>query len=71
MKWPRWTLALIVVVLLLGCLGLAFPADLLIALTLGWAFYLHRVIPQVHLNVSGMSPRSSAWSGSSWDCTPS
>ena len=55
MKWLRWILAPIVALVLLVCMGLAFPIDLLIAVTLGWAFYLYRVVPQVHINGNGVA----------------
>jgi prepilin-type processing-associated H-X9-DG protein len=56
MRWLGCTLfSICVLLLLLSCLGIFFPADLLIAVTLGWAFYLYRVIPQVHINGNGVA----------------
>jgi len=53
MKWLGWTVVSLLVFLLLAGMGLIFPIDLLIAVALGWAFYLYRVIPQVHISGNG------------------
>jgi hypothetical protein len=45
----------LVLVLLLGCLGFAAPADFLFAVFLGWAFYLVRVVPQSRVNPGGLA----------------
>jgi len=41
--------------LLLSCLGFGVPIDILLALVAGWAFYLARVLPQLHVNWSGIA----------------
>ncbi len=40
-------------ILLLFCLGCLFPLDFLFALIAGWVFYLIRVVPQITWNWSG------------------
>ncbi len=54
MKWIGWIVFIMVVFVLLGCIGLGVPADVMIALGVGWIFYLHRVIPEVHVNGMGV-----------------
>jgi prepilin-type processing-associated H-X9-DG protein len=41
--------------LLLACLGLAFPLDAAIAMTFGWVKYLIRVVPQVTVSWGGVA----------------
>lgn len=44
-----------IVLVLLGPLGLFAPLDALLALLVGWPFYLARVVPEVRLNPSGLA----------------
>ena len=55
MKWIARFLVLIVIVVLLSPLACILPADLLIALSVGWAFYLYRVIPEIQVSRSGVA----------------
>src|SRR5262245_10189022 len=45
----------LVILVLLSCVGVFFPLDFLIALTIGWGFYLYRVVPQIHVNWIGVA----------------
>lgn len=49
-----WLSAGAIVLLLLACVGFVFPIDLLIAVLVGWAFYLYRVVPEVRVDWSGL-----------------
>jgi hypothetical protein len=44
----------VVCCLLLACLGMGYPADLLFNLVVGWAFYCYRVLPQVRPSGAGI-----------------
>jgi hypothetical protein len=43
-----------VILILLGCMGLIAPLDILVNLLFGWAVYLYRVVPQVTVSWPGV-----------------
>src|SRR5262245_19901057 len=43
------------ILVLLTCAGFYVPLDFAISLTLGWIAFLWRVLPQVHVNASGVA----------------
>src|SRR5262245_49095442 len=51
----RVLFVVLVTLVLLSCLGVFLPLDLLIALTVGWGFYVYRVVPQIHVNWTGVA----------------
>jgi hypothetical protein len=55
----RWTIRIaffvVLLIVLLSCLGLWVPGDLLFAILFGWVFYLGRVIPQARVNPNGVA----------------
>jgi prepilin-type processing-associated H-X9-DG protein len=48
-----WSLIGMGSLLFFGCMGLAFPLQMVAYLLLGWAHYLYRVVPQVEIDKSG------------------
>lgn len=43
-----------IVFILLACAGFLVPGDFVLNLACGWVFYLYRVLPQVHVRISGV-----------------
>jgi prepilin-type processing-associated H-X9-DG protein len=48
-----WAIVTVLALFLLACAGLALPIDFAVAVGLGWAFYLARVVPQVGIDRAG------------------
>lgn len=46
----EWTVASVVILLVLSCLGVSLPIESLFFLTIGWAFFLQRVLPNVTID---------------------
>ena len=68
MRWLVRAVVGVIIILLLGCLGMGVPADILIALAIGWVFYLNRVIPRSRSTGMASQQPPSAYSASPWAC---
>ncbi|MEW4570091.1 DUF1559 domain-containing protein [Tautonia sp. JC769] len=53
-RWIAWGVALILLFLALALMGLVVPLDAVIALTMGWVFFLNRVVPEVTIARDGV-----------------
>jgi prepilin-type processing-associated H-X9-DG protein len=51
----KWLVAVTIVFVLMGCLGIALPIDFAGALVLGWAWYLSRTLPHVQVASAGVA----------------
>ena len=49
-----WAILITLGFFFLACAGLVFPIDFFLALTLGWAVYLYRVLPRVSIDGAGI-----------------
>jgi hypothetical protein len=53
----------VLLVVILFCLGMAAPGDALVSLTVGWVFYLTRVLPQVQVSWPGVLTAAACLAG--------